>query len=345
MIFKTRPLAAYSLSPHVLHGTVAFGSPLPYYSIEHDTITNEVRIMPILYRPARIDDIQVVSDVYWQSVLDVYRAHGFGYKRQDYPLNPYYAFALQEEPDGFFVAEDEGKVIGATISWVRGRLWFLSHLFIIPSYQGRGVGKTLLGRALAYCTSPNAGLRSVITMAFNPASIALYMKNGMYPIEDISLLSLDPDKTGHIPESLPGTSCEGMGKSSRQRDELSLIDEQVMGMSRPLHHKFFQENQLASGYLLRYKGRAVAYAYIWPDGRIGPVAALPDAPYKNILKAFIALARKASPSLSMMVPGSNKIALEVAFSLGFTINRPYLLLSSKPFGVWDRYLFHSPGMM
>jgi GNAT superfamily N-acetyltransferase len=327
------------------NGTVAFVSQSLYYPIEYDTNTSGVRYMPILYRPARIDDIQAVSDVYWQSVLDVYGAHGFGYKRQDYPLNPYYAFALQEEPDGFFVAEDTLKVVGATISWVRGHLWFLSHLFIMPPYQGQGVGKALLGRALAYGTSLKAGLRSVITMAFNPASIALYMKNGMYPIEDIYLLNLDTDKAGHIPESLPGTSSEVLGKSSGQRDELSFIDEQVLGISRPLHHRFFQESKQASGYLLRYKGRGVAYAYIWPDGRIGPVAALPDAPYKDVLKAFIALARKASPGLSMMVPGSNKIALEVAFSLGFTISMPYLLLSSQPFGAWDRYLFHSPGMM
>jgi hypothetical protein len=86
--------------------------------------------MAIHYRPARIDDIQAVSDVYWQSVLDVYRAHGFGYKRQVNPLNPYYTFALQEEPDGFFVAEDGRNVVGATISWVRAHLWFLSHLFL-----------------------------------------------------------------------------------------------------------------------------------------------------------------------------------------------------------------------
>ncbi len=301
--------------------------------------------MAIIYRPARIDDIQGVSHVYWQSVLHVYDAHGFGYKRQVYPLNPYYASALQEEPGGFFVAEDEGTLVGATISWVRGHLWFLSHLFILPQYQGQGVGKALMGRALEYCAGLNAGLRSVITMAFNPASIALYMKNGMYPLENIYLLRLDPDKAGNIPESAPGTSSEGLGKSSSQSNELSLIDEEVLGMSRPLHHRFFQENRQASGYLLRYKGRATAYAYIWADGRIGPVAVLPDAPYKDVLTAFIALARKASPGLSMMVPGSNKTALEVAFSLGFTIIMPYLLLSSGPFGTWDRYLFHSPGMM
>ena len=66
---------------------------------------------------------------------------------------------------------------------------------------------------------------------------------------------------------------------------------------------------------------------------------------KDVLKVFIALARKTSRKLTMMVPGSNKIALEVAFSSGFTISISYLLLSSQPCGNWDRYLFHSPGMM
>jgi ribosomal protein S18 acetylase RimI-like enzyme len=328
-----------------MHGSVAFGPQYRYYSIEFDTITNEVRFMAILYRPARIDDIQVVSDVYWQSVLDIYRAHGFGYKRQTYPLNPYYAFALQEEPDGFFVAEDAGKIVGATISWVRGRLWFLSHLFILPEHQDKGVGKALLSKTLEYGERRKSDIHGVITMAFNPASIALYMKYGMYPVEDIYLLTLEADKAWQIPESLPGTSSEGISTSSIQSHELSLIDNEVLGISRPLHHRFFQESKRASGYLLRYKGRAAAYVYIWPDGRIGPVAALPDAPYREVLKAFIALARKANPELSMMVPGSNRIALEVAFSLGFTISMPYLLLSSQPFGAWDRYIFHSPGMM
>jgi GNAT superfamily N-acetyltransferase len=301
--------------------------------------------MAIHYRRAHIDDIQAVSDIYWKSLLEVYQAHGFGYKRQVYPLNPFYAFALKEEPEGFFVAEDGRNVVGATISWVRSHLWFLSHLFILPAYQGQGVGKALLKRTRAYGNNLKAGIRSVITMAFNPASIALYMKNGMYPIENIYLLSLEAGKTGGIPESSTGISGEGLGKSPGQRDELGLIDEEVLGISRPLHHRFFQESKLASGYLLRYKGRAAAYAYIWPDGRIGPVAALKDAPYKDVLNAFISLARKQCPELSMMVPGSNKIALEIAFSLGFTISMPYLLLSSQPFGVWDRYLFYSPGMI
>ena len=178
--------------------------------------------MAIHYRPARIDDIQAVSDAYWQSVLDVYRAHGFGYKKHDiYPLNPYYAFALLEEPEGFFVAEDAHNVVGAAISWVRGRLWFLSHLFIMPQYQGQGVGKALLGRALEYGAGLKAGIRSVITMAFNPASIALYMKNGMYPIEDIYLLSLEADKAEHIPESSPGIS--GMNRSSKMISGCSVL--------------------------------------------------------------------------------------------------------------------------
>jgi GNAT superfamily N-acetyltransferase len=302
--------------------------------------------MNVTYRHAKMEDIQAVSDVYWASVSEVYRVHGFGTEHSVYhPVNPYYAFALREEPEGFFIAEDAQKVVGATISWVRGSLWFLSHLFILPEYQGRGIGKVLLNRTLENCIRVGADLLSVITMAFNPASIALYMGKGMYPIESIYLLSLRPGSARNTPESPPGTSREVLGRSSRQWEDISLIDEEVLGISRARHHQFFQEDKKVKGYLLRYKGRAVAYAYLWPDGRIGPLAALQDAPYKDVLKAFIRLARDLSPELTMMVPGSNKTALGVAFSLGFTIRKPYLLLSSRPFGIWERYIFHSPGMM
>ncbi|HVN71452.1 MAG TPA: hypothetical protein VMU10_05485, partial [Desulfomonilia bacterium] len=143
----------------------------------------------------------------------------------------------------------------------------------------------------------------------------------------------------------PGASPEVLGKSQGQHENLDLIDKDVLGMPRPGHHRFFQEGKGASGYLLRYRETPVAYGYLWPDGRIGPIAALQDAPYKDVLKAFIGIAGERSPELAMLVPGSNRTALGVAFSMGFTISMPYLLLSSRRFGAWDRYILHSPGML
>lgn len=301
--------------------------------------------MRVIYRPAQTADLQSVSDVYWQALTDVYRRHGFEDKKPFYSVNPFYAYVLRTEPHGFFVAEDGGNVAGAAISWMRGSFWFLSHLFVSPEYHGRGIGKTLLGRALESSTRAGAGIRSVITMAFNPTSLALYMKNGMYPLQDIYLMQIKARKAPIKIGPQPAPQPEGLTLSGRQMEDLKNIDTSVLGMDRELHHRYFLEDGHACGWLIHYRQKPAAYAYQWPDGRIGPVAALHDSPYRDILKAVIRPAMKEGAHISLMVPGTNRIAMEVALSLGFTIRMPYLLLSSQPFGSWDRYLFQSPGMM
>ncbi|MGH8245559.1 MAG: hypothetical protein ACREUU_03905 [Gammaproteobacteria bacterium] len=78
--------------------------------------------MEIDYRHARLDDVSAVSTVWADAVNALNQRHGFGNK----PLNPvapnpYYAFALKEEPEGFWVAEDAGEVEqGVAIALERG---------------------------------------------------------------------------------------------------------------------------------------------------------------------------------------------------------------------------------
>lgn len=298
--------------------------------------------MAVAYRAARIADLQAVSDVYWRSILDVYHRHGFEDRRPSYPLNPFYEFCLHEEPEGFFVAEDAGKIIGAAFSWVRGHVWFLSHLFIMPSSQGSGVGRTLMELTLQYGITAGANVRAVITMAFNPASLALYMKAGMYPIEDIYLMRSTKAPHGkhrmHIPSEKPGPHAW-------QNGDIDALDIEVLSMSRQLHHRYLLGHKDISCNLFRVGGRTVSYAYHGKDGRIGPVLAVEDAPYEAILETLMGMAREESDTISIMVPGSNTAALRLALAHGFSVVMPYVLLSSKPFGAWGNYLFHSPGML
>lgn len=302
--------------------------------------------MTVSFRRARYEDIQGVAEVYRSSISEIYSRHGFA-DTQIIPsgINPFYVFVLQEEPEGFFVAEDAGRVVGATFSWMRGSLWYLSHLFILPEYQGRGIGKALLERTLEYCTKTGSKLRAVITMAFNPSSIALYMRNGMYPIENIYLMKISHISKRENLEKDDSISWERLDPASWHNGDLNHIDSEVLGISRMRHHQFFLQDQNAPCYLFRKGSQAMAYAYLWPDGRIGPIAALGNAPYQAILKTTIQLARENSPVLTMMVPGSNRVAIETTLSYGFFVSLPYIILSSQPFGSWDRYLFHSPGMM
>jgi ribosomal protein S18 acetylase RimI-like enzyme len=304
--------------------------------------------MEAVYRLARIGDLQEVADVYRLSLADVYRRHGFE-DQLTVPrgINPFYAFVLREEPEGFFVAEEAGRIVGATFSWVRGTFWFLSHLFIMPEYQGRGIGKELLERSLEYSAKSGATTRSVITMAFNPSSVSLYIRNGMYPVQDIFLMNSfeRPEKEKDTAWGGGELSWEIAGPAAWRSEELNNIDTEVLGMNRPSHHRFFIEDQQARCLIFRSSGRAVAYAYIWRDGHIGPVAAVRDAPCETVIRTTIGLTWKYCSSISMMVPGSNRIALETAFSADFSVSLPYIMLSSQPFGAWDRYLALSPGMM
>jgi len=236
-------------------------------------------------------------------------------------------------------------VVASSISWVRGSFWFLSHLFVLPDFQGKGIGRSLLERTMNYSRIANCTHRAVITMAFNPASISLYLKNGLFPAEDIYLMRLGTQREGPSPGKRRETFQEAIHLSKQQQEDLAAIDREILGTSREGHHRFFLTDRMATGYLIRYRGRPAAYAYLWPDGRIGPMAALKDVPYRDLLKLIVRHAGDDSRFLTLMIPGSNHTALETAFSLGFTVRMPYVLLASERFGSLDRYLFHSPGLM
>src|SRR4028119_1466576 len=61
-----------------------------------------------------------------------------------------YGHFLRHDPDGAWLAEDDGGVSGVAISVVRGRVLVLSLLAVDAAHRGTGLGRELLGRALAY---------------------------------------------------------------------------------------------------------------------------------------------------------------------------------------------------
>ncbi len=298
------------------------------------------------YRPAERDDITSVAEIYGTALKNVYKRHGFpDEKLLPRGVNPFYAFILREEPEGFFVAEDSSRIVGAAFSWKRERLWFLSHLFILPEYQGKGIGGSLLARTLDYSKASDISMRSVITMAFNVSSVSLYMKNGMFPKQSIFLCASSGKPRVPLTRN-DAVSYEYADASSLRSQVFNGIDREVLGFQRPAHHHYFIEDRQIPCLLFRdTAGDPAAYAYLWPDGRIGPVAALRRVPFKQILYLAAGHASEEAATSSLMIPGANTEVLDIALDLGFRVRLPYILLSSHPFGCWDRYLLHSPGLM
>jgi GNAT superfamily N-acetyltransferase len=82
---------------------------------------------------------------------------------------------LATDPDGAFVAEREGRVIGVAEAIRRERLWCLSLLAVRPGVQSAGTGRTLLERALTYAAGTDAGL---IVSSNDHRALRLYARAG-----------------------------------------------------------------------------------------------------------------------------------------------------------------------
>lgn len=297
------------------------------------------------FRRAHERDIPSVAHVYREALRHVYHAHGFDAFLPLPGVNPFYAHACREEPEGFHVAEDNGVIVAAAISWVREHLWFLSHLFVLPEYQGQGIGKKLLALCQGYARTRQCTHRAVITMSFNPVSLALYVKNGMYPRDDVLLLSIDPP--ARISGDLPGVcSFEPIAEADQATLEtLAAIDGQTIGIRRDGHHRFFLSQPDARLLLARRGEVPEGYMYVWESGRIGPLAAPDEAVLLEMTRHAFRQASSTGATITLMVPASNTVTLREAIDAGCVLDFSYTLLCSGRFGPLDHYVAHSPGLM
>jgi predicted N-acetyltransferase YhbS len=78
---------------------------------------------------------------------------------------------FRTDPDGAFVAERDGRVLGAAQAIRRERLWVLSILAVEPGGQSAGAGRALLEHALGYGDKADAGL---IVSSSDPRALRLY---------------------------------------------------------------------------------------------------------------------------------------------------------------------------
>jgi ribosomal protein S18 acetylase RimI-like enzyme len=104
------------------------------------------------------------------SINDLTERHGFGPMATSSPPN-FQLFSLKDDPDGLWVAEDRGDILGFAWSWVCGDVWFLAQLFVDPAQQGRGIGNELLKLTLEHGSRGKS--HAMLTMTFVESSSIL----------------------------------------------------------------------------------------------------------------------------------------------------------------------------
>lgn len=84
---------------------------------------------------------------------------------------------------GFFVAEDDDRIVGLSLfywrysTWKGKRLW-LEDLIVTQSERGRGVGKMLFDRTLQHAHDTNSSGMMWQVLDWNEPAIAFYKKYG-----------------------------------------------------------------------------------------------------------------------------------------------------------------------
>ena len=136
--------------------------------------------MPVVYRPARAQDLTRADELVVASINDLTERHGFGAIAVSRPTN-FQLFSLNDDAGGLWVAEDAGDIVGFAWSWACGDLWFLAQLFVSPGRQGSGIGNELLKRTFEHAQKSGAVNKALITFSFNTVSQGLYIRHGLFP--------------------------------------------------------------------------------------------------------------------------------------------------------------------
>ena len=297
----------------------------------------------LIFRPARADELQRAQELVVLSINDLTERHGFG-RMATVRLPEFQLFCLQDDPDGLWVAEADGEIVGFALSWVCGDLWFLAELFVAPGQQGRGIGNGLLARTLEHARKAGATNKSLITFTFNVVSQGLYIRHGLFPRLPIYLFSVARDAL--MPrlkgETLRSTPIE---PTAAHLAALSALDVGSLGISREKHHRYLLGDATMKGVLLYDRGECIGYAYVSATGHVGPVAVAKECGMDVAFRTALSLAAAGGAAqVSAFIPGVSEAA-GIALEHRMRIMFPMVLLSARDFGDWTRYLPRNPGFM
>jgi hypothetical protein len=234
---------------------------------------------------------------------------------------------LASDPDGYFCAVEEGQIRGMVSALVRGPVWYLSMFFVLPGAQGRGMGRALLERALAYGEARAAEIRCTWA-TLDPRAQARYVMAGMAPRWPIYRLDGDAAAVARL--------TVRAGLDPREREvwcepaAAEKLTAEVFGHGRAddLAHC---RTDGGAALAIERGGEFAAFAYRRGE-RIGPAAGRDE---KALIKAVAAAAAAGAiggKSVTARVPGACASLLAALVSSGFRLGDPTLFMASRLLG-------------
>ena len=289
-------------------------------------------------RKVRPDELEEVWRVHVASSNDGLVRRGQPATRSaDAPVASDARAALASDPDGYFCAVEEGQIRGMVSALVRGRVWYLSMFFVLPGNQGRGLGRALLERALAYGEAREAEIRCTWA-TLDPRAQARYVMAGMAPRWPIYRLDGDAAAVTRLKARAGLDAREGELPCDPGAAEKLTAEAFGEGRADDLAHCRGDGGAAAT---IERAGELAAFAYRRGQ-RIGPAAGRDETALLQAVAAAAAAGAGGGGSVTMRVPGACTFLLEALVSCGFRIGPLTLFMASRPFGRPELYLPSGP---
>jgi GNAT superfamily N-acetyltransferase len=253
----------------------------------------------------------------------------------------WYAHFADTAPRGAWVARDEGTPVAIAFAHELESEWFVSELFVEPSFRGAGLGWKLMRSATA--ESGDVSLGGVID-ADNAGSLSFFLRRGMgLHVPLLRIAGAVPKEDELLPMAAGDYRFETLAiDPARHASVLAGLDREVRGTARGSDHELFAQN--AAGTLFSIDDDVVGYAYVWPDGRIGPLVSASGAYLQQLFGfALVALRRTFGASwCHALVPGNNVRVLRSAVRIGLEIQSVHVFASDLAHADLSRYIgFHA----
>lgn len=299
-------------------------------------------MIEVSYRPMVAADLASTALVRRSAIASLERSEGREPDMAPIPPPPLiHRHILKMYPGGSWVGEINGLVMGYAQALVRGDVWYLSQLFVLPEVHGHDLGRGVLERALAYGDERGARVRAVIASS-SPVAQALYMRAGMMTAGVGYRISGPVDALLALPE--PQANQKRVVDCSGWQDRIAALDREVWGAELRDQHTLFLYGggtlaEETGSFALTQNGELLGYGYVSDDGWTGSIAARePQTQLPLLRTAGDWLAERGVERANLFCISHNATVLGALLVAGWRIDNWNYFMTSGPFMQTDRYV-------
>lgn len=221
---------------------------------------------------------------------------------------------LATDPEGCWVAEVDGEVVGGAISRVRELMWILASFAVKPEQQGQGIGLQLLAAAMHH---GRGCLRGMFAASADPGAVRRYRLAG-FTLHPQMFLTGVVDR-----DAIPVVERVRAG-SAGDIDLLNSIDRQTRGAGHLSDHEVLLEQFRL---IVSDRGNGQGYAYVDNTGAPQLLAATSRRTATDVMWEALGSSTPGSTVAVRHITAVNEWAIDVGLAARMSLHQSgYLCL-------------------